>query len=85
MQGEVVEQGNTKYALMFYTAQKAEVQNIKSLFADMGIALAGVTIVPFAVQNIFRAKLIPATEETFASLFIGDNYSRIDVYNKETW
>jgi len=83
MQGEVVEQGNTKYALMFYTAQKAEVQNIKSLFADMGIALAGVTIVPFAVQNIFRAKLIPATEETFASLFIGDNYSRIDVYNKE--
>ncbi|MGB5216798.1 MAG: hypothetical protein WBN66_00735 [Smithella sp.] len=83
MQGEVIEQGNTKYSVMFYTAQKAEVQKIKSLFSDLGIALAGITIVPFAVQNIFRSKLMPATEEIFASLFIGDNSSRIDVYNKE--
>ncbi|MBP9013666.1 MAG: hypothetical protein KBG22_08655 [Smithella sp.] len=83
MQGEVLEQGNTKYSVMFYTVLKTEVQRIKSLFADLGIALAGITIVPFAIQNIFRSKLMPATEEIFASLYIGDNSSRIDVYNKE--
>ena len=49
----------------------------------MGITLAGVTTVPFSVQNIFRSKWMPATEEIFASLFIGNNFSRIDVYNKE--
>lgn len=83
IQGEVVEQGTAKYSVMFYTAYKAEVERIKSLADDMGISLAGITIVPFAMQNIFRSKWIPATEEIFASLFIGDNYSRIDVYNKE--
>jgi hypothetical protein len=35
------------------------------------------------MQNIFRSKWIPASEEIFASLFVGDNYSRIDVYDKE--
>ena len=83
MQGEIVEQGNTKYSVMFYTALKVEVENIKSFFSDMGITIAGITIVPFAMQNIFRSKWMPLTEEIFASLFIGDNYSRIDVYDKE--
>jgi len=81
--GELVEQGTPKYSVMFYTAQKAEVARIKSFADNIGINLKGITIVPFAMQNIFRSKWIPASEEIFASLFIGDNYSRIDVYDKE--
>jgi len=81
--GEVVEQGTTKYSVMFYTANKSEIERIKSLAYDIGITLAGITIVPFAMQNIFRSKWIHSNEEIFASLFIGDKYSRIDVYNKE--
>ena len=80
---EIVEQGSSKYSVMVYTTSKAEIEKIKSLFSDMGITLAGVTTVPFSVQNIFRSKWMPATEEIFASLFIGNNFSRIDVYNKE--
>lgn len=83
IQGEVVEQGAPKYAVMFYTVHKEEINRIKSLAEDIGLNLAGITIVPFAMQNIFRSEWVPSTEEIFASLFIGDNYSRIDVYNRE--
>jgi len=83
IQGEIIEQGNPKYSVMVYTAPKTEVERIKSFFSDMGINLAGITTVPFAIQNIFRSKWMPATEELYASLFIGNNFSRIDVYNKE--
>jgi Tfp pilus assembly PilM family ATPase len=83
IRGEIIEQGNPKYSVMVYTALKTEVEKIKSLFSDIGINLTGITTVPFAVQNIFRSKWMPATEEIYASLFIGNNFSRIDVYNKE--
>lgn len=83
VQGEIVEQGATKYSVMFYTALKTEVEKVKSYFSELGIPLAGLTIVPFAMQNIFRSKWMPVTEEIFASLFVGDNYSRIDVYDRE--
>lgn len=83
VQQEIVEQGNPKYSVMVYTAPRAEIERIKSLFSDMGITLAGITTVPFAFQNIFRSQWKPVTEEIFASLFIGNNFSRIDVYHKE--
>jgi Tfp pilus assembly PilM family ATPase len=83
LQGEIVDQGNSKYSVMVYTAPKAEIERIKSLFFDMGITLAGITTVPFALQNIFRSEWMPVTEEIFASLFIGNNFSRIDVYDKD--
>ncbi len=83
IQGDVIEQGINKQAVMFYSADKAEVERIKSWAETLGIKLVGVTIVPFAMQNILRSQWMPSTEEIFASLFIGNNYSRIDVYNKE--
>ncbi len=83
LQNEIVEQVNPKYSVMVYTAPKAEVEKIKTLFSDIGITLTGITIVSFAIQNIFRSKWVPATKEVFVSLFIGNDFSRIDVYNKE--
>ena len=83
LQGEIVDQDKPKYSVMVYTAPKTSIEEIKTLFSDMGITLAGITTVPFAIQNIFRSKWIPATEEIFASLFIGNNFSRIDLYKKE--
>jgi len=68
---------------MVYTAPKTSIEEIKTLYSDMGITLAGITTAPFAIQNIFRSKWITATEEIFASLFIGNNFSRIDLYKKE--
>lgn len=83
MQGEIVEQGTPKYSVMVYTAPKVEIERIKSFFSDIGITLTGITTVPFAIQNIFRSRWMPVSEDVFASLFIGNNFSRIDVYHKE--
>ena len=83
LQGEIVDQDKTKYSVMVYTAPKTSIEEVKTLFSNMGITLAGITTSPFAIQNIFRSKWMSASEEIFASLFIGKDYSRIDVYKKE--
>lgn len=83
LQDEIVDQDKSKYSVMVYTAPKTSIEEIKTFYSDMGITLAGITTAPFAIQNIFRSKWIPATEEIFASLFIGNNFSRIDLYKKE--
>jgi len=83
MQGEIIDQGIPKYSVMVYMFPKVEVDKVKKFFTEMGITLAGITIAPFAIQNIFRTKWMKVSEDTFASLFIGNEFSRIDIYNKE--
>jgi Tfp pilus assembly PilM family ATPase len=83
LQGEVVDQGIPKYNVVAYTAPKAEVEKVKKIFSDIGINLAGITISPFAIQNLLRAKMMPVSEGAIASLFIGNDFSRIDIYNRE--
>jgi len=83
IQGEIIDQGIHKYSVMVYTVPKVEVEKVKTFFTEMGITLAGITIAPFAIQNMFRTKWMKVSEGTFASLFIGNDFSRIDIYNKE--
>jgi Tfp pilus assembly PilM family ATPase len=83
LRGEINDKGLPKYLVMVYVAPKAEVENLKTLFSNIGVPLTGITIAPFAIQNIFRSKLMPPGEETFASLFVGNDFSRIDIYNKD--
>ena len=82
MQGEISDQGIPKYLVMVYTVPKVEVDKVKLFFTEMGITLSGITIAPFAIQNLFRTKWMKVGEETFASLSIGNDFSRIDIYNK---
>ena len=79
---EIVDQGNPKWFVMVYTAPIREVDEIKSLFSKVGLPLTGISIVPFAVQNIFRTGWIPKSEGTAAYLFMGNDFSRIDIYTK---
>jgi Tfp pilus assembly PilM family ATPase len=80
LQGEVVEQGIPKLAAMVYTAPRQEVEELKTLFLRIGWPLTGITIAPFSIQNLFRTEWIPSAEGTIASLFIGTDFSRIDIY-----
>jgi len=80
-QGEVIEQGIPKMAVMVYTAPRREIEDLKALFSRIGRPLTGISIVPFSVQNLFRTAWIPAIEGTLANLFIGNDFSRIDVYS----
>lgn len=79
---EVSEQGVPKLLVMAYTTPRREIEETKSLFSKAGMPLTGISIVPFAVQNIFRTGWMPAQEESVASLFIGNDFSRIDIYAK---
>jgi Tfp pilus assembly PilM family ATPase len=83
LQDEIVDQDKPKYFVMIYTAPIDSINKIRTLFSDIGITLAGITTVPFAIQNIFRSKWMPVSEEIFASLFIGKDFSRIDIYKKD--
>ena len=83
LQGEIVDQGISKYLVMVYTAPKVEIERAKTLFSNIGVPLTGITIAPFAIQIIFRSKWMPPSEGTFASLFIGSDFCRIDIYSKD--
>lgn len=81
VQGEVIEQGVPKLAVMAYTAPQHDIDELKNFFARIGWPLKGVSIVPFATQNLFRRGWIPTLEGTVASLYIGNDFSRIDIYS----
>ena len=80
LQGEVIEQGIPKLAVMVYTAPRQEIDDVKLRFSRIGWSLTGISIIPFSIQNLFRTDWIPTQEGTIASLFIGNDFSRIDIY-----
>lgn len=82
IQEELIDQGVPKYAVMVYTAPRQEVEEIKRLFQRIGLSLSGISSTPFAIQNIFRTKWIEIPDEVIASLFIGNDFSRIDIFAK---
>jgi len=77
--GEAEEQGVRKLSIMCYSAPIEEVERLKGLFSGTGLALTGISVAPFIVQNIFKTQWMLCGKSS-ACLFIGDEYSRIDVY-----
>ena len=82
VQGEVVVKGISKIAVTAYIAQKKEAEKIKTLFSQTGFALSGITIAPFAIQNLFKTGWLPTIDQTTASLYIGYDRSHIDIFSK---
>jgi Tfp pilus assembly PilM family ATPase len=82
IQDEVIERGITKLAVMACAAPKQEVQEMRDLFESAGYPLDGLTIAPFAIQNLFRTGWIPSFDQTVATLYIGRDWSRIDIFSK---
>ena len=80
--GEVVERGVTKLAAMVYAAPRKEVQKIQRLFEDIGYPLDGLTIAPFGFQHLFKTNWMPSFDQTVATLYIGRDWSRIDIFSK---
>jgi type IV pilus assembly protein PilM len=82
IQGETVEDGVQKLSAMVYTAPRGEIEDLKKQFSTIGFPLSGISISPFAIQNMFIAGWFPAVEGTVASLFMGNDFSRIDIYDQ---
>ncbi len=80
VRGQIREGGNEKLDVMCYSAPLEAVEGTRKIFSKIGVPLAGASIVSFAVQNIFLNNVMPLPEKQAACLFIGNNYSRIDLY-----
>ncbi|CAB5148072.1 hypothetical protein D3OALGB2SA_4632 [Olavius algarvensis associated proteobacterium Delta 3] len=51
------------------------------MFSRSGFALTGISIVPFLLQNLLRNQWIPVESENVCSLYIGRDWSRIDIFS----
>lgn len=80
--GEVEEGDRPKIEVMAYTAPLQEVKELKDIFSKAGYPLTGISIVPFAFQSILRAGLIETDETNVSSLYIGRDWSRIDIFSE---
>lgn len=82
IQGKVMDNGVEKLSVMAYAAPRNIVEERRELFAAAGYPLAGATISPIALQTLFRARWAPIAAKTWANIFVGRNWSRIDVFDR---
>lgn len=79
---EINEGGVKKTDVMAYKTPRAQVVALKEVFHSIGYPLKGISIVPFAIQNLFRSNIISPPEQEVCSLFIGRDWSRIAIYTR---
>jgi type IV pilus assembly protein PilM len=79
--GDVVEDGINKIEVMAYVAPRQDVAQQKNLFDKIGFPLTGISIIPFALQNLFRTDVVDTLGKDICSLFIGRDWSRIVIYS----
>ena len=77
----ILEDGVPKTEVMAYSAPKREVDELKDIFSKSGYPLSGVSIIPFALQNLFKTQWLK-NGKNVCSLFVGSDWSRIAVYSK---
>ncbi|MEW5774088.1 MAG: hypothetical protein AB1916_11265 [Thermodesulfobacteriota bacterium] len=82
VQGEVMDNGVEKLSVMAYVVPRSIVEERRDLFIAAGFPLTGATISPIALQTLFRAKWVPNTAKAWANIFVGRNWSRIDVFDR---
>ncbi len=82
VQDEVIEKGVAKIVIIAYTAPKKEVEETKNLFLRIDFPLAGISIAPFAIQNLLKTSWIPAPDQTVTNLHIAHDWSRINIFFK---
>jgi len=79
--GDVVEDGINKIEVMAYIAPRQDIAQQKNLFEKIGFPLTGISIIPFALQNLFRTDVVDTLGKDICSLFIGRDWSRIVIYS----
>jgi len=81
--GDTVEDGIQKTGVIAYAAPKREVERLKKIFSKAGYPLAGISIVPFALQNLFRTGWTEIGGKNVCTLFIGTDWSRIAIFSNK--
>jgi type IV pilus assembly protein PilM len=81
--GDIVENGVQKKEVMACTAPKEEIEELKKIFSKSGFPLTGITFFPFASQNLLKTQCLEPIENTICFLYIGMDWSRIDIFSHE--
>lgn len=79
--GDIIEDGVPRIEVMAYSAPKQEIDELSNIFSKSGYPLTGISMVPFALQNLFRTGWIEDGENV-CSLFVGSDWSRIAIFSK---
>lgn len=79
--GEVEKAGVNRISVLAWAVPKQEVMEFKSLFNRSGFPLTGLSLSPFAIQNMLRTGLIRTDGKTASVLFVGREWSRIDIFS----
>jgi len=82
--GEIEEAGARKLSVMAFIAPRQEVEDLRDLFSRAGFALTGISIVPFAFQTLLRTGRIRSHGVAVSSLYIGRDWSRIDIFTGDS-
>ena len=77
---EIEEDRQKKLRVATYAAPRKEIEELKTLLSDIGFSPKGISIIPFAVQNMFRVGFIETAANHICTLFIGRDWSRIDIF-----
>jgi type IV pilus assembly protein PilM len=80
--GDVEEDGKPKIDVMAYKAPQSEIKNLKDFFSKAGFPLTGISIIPFAFQSLLRLGRIKTDKSNISCLYIGRNWSRIDIFSE---
>jgi type IV pilus assembly protein PilM len=79
--GDVAEEGIQKISVIMYTAPRNEVEPLKDLFSMSGFPLTGMSLVPFAIQNLLQTHWLETVEDSVPSLYITGNWSSVDIFS----
>lgn len=79
---EVLDEQPPQMDVLAYTVPQVEVVALRDMFAKAGFPLSGISIVPFAFQTLMRTRRVEALDEYVASLYIGRDWSRIDIFRE---
>ncbi len=78
--GDTIEDGAPRILALAYTVSLNEVRRLRQIFSRAGYPLTGISIIPFGLQNIFRAGWTDTGSQNVCSLFIGRDWSRIAIF-----
>ncbi len=79
--GDIEEGSSKKTEIMAYTAPTQEIKKLKGIFSKSGFHLTGISIVPFAFQNLLLNNWMGTGAKNVSSLYIGRDWSRIDIFS----
>lgn len=80
--GDITEEGVQKTEIMAFKTPSKDVSELKQAFEKIGYPLTGISIAPFAIQNLFRGGIVLQEHQDICCLFVGRDWSRIAIYQR---